>query len=278
MELIIDQEKMLSLMMSFYNVTSMRFVLFNNDYEEILAYPFRGHPFCLHMQKNNEFLSRCETCNHTHFVKCSKTMKTEIYYCHFGLVEITVPLIVHNKIIGYVMLGQITDKKNYNDLFQSAKQYIKNNNCSDAIDWELLKQIQYFPQEKLIAITKILEACTNYIISNELLDVKKSSIVDKIITYIDENFLEIDNVNDICSALKISRTSLYSLFQKSFHTGIQKYIVSLRLDYAKKLLEETDLPIYEIAYKSRFNDYNYFSHVFNKTFKHAPSFYRNKNL
>lgn len=91
-------------------------------------------------------------------------------------------------------------------------------------------------------------------------------MLDRVLTYIDQNYLTINTVEDICDALKISRTSLYALFQKSFHTGIQKYIASLRLEYAKKLLEETDLPIYEIAYQSRFNDYNYFSHVFKKHF------------
>lgn len=91
-------------------------------------------------------------------------------------------------------------------------------------------------------------------------------MLDRVLTYIDQNYLTINTIEDICDALKISRTSLYALFQKSFHTGIQKYIASLRLEYAKKLLEETDLPIYEIAYQSRFNDYNYFSHVFKKHF------------
>lgn len=276
MELIVNQEKMIDLMKSFYQVTSMRFVLFNNDYEEILAYPLEGHPICRHMQKDEVFLKRCEACNHTHFMQCSKTMKTDIYYCHFGLVEVTVPLLLHNKIVGYAMLGQITDKDNYQDLLQNALEHIQNYEGSASINEDYLKQVQYFPHEKLIAITKILEACTNYIVANELLDVKKESMLDRVLTYIDQNYLTINTIEDICDALKISRTSLYALFQKSFHTGIQKYIASLRLEYAKKLLEETDLPIYEIAYQSRFNDYNYFSHVFKKTFHHAPSFYRSR--
>ena len=276
MELIVNQEKMLDLMKSFYQVTSMRFVLFNNDYEEILAYPLEGHPICRHMQKDEAFLKRCENCNHAHFTQCSKMMKTDIYHCHFGLVEVTVPLILHNKIVGYAMLGQITDKENYVELLNTALEYVQKNKSRLLIDESLLKQVQYFPREKLIAITKILEACTNYIVANELLDVKKESMLDQVLTYIDQNYLTINTIEDICDALKISRTSLYALFQKSFHIGIQKYIASLRLEYAKKLLEETDLPIYEIAYQSRFNDYNYFSHVFKKTFHHAPSFYRNR--
>lgn len=276
MELIVNQEKMKDLMMAFYQVTSMRFVLFNTNYEEILAYPDEGHPICRHMQKNDEFLARCEACNHLHFTQCSKTMKTDIYHCHFGLVEVTVPLILHNQLVGYAMLGQITDMENKENLLKNALDHIQNYENTPTIDLELLKEVQYFAPEKLIAITKILEACTNYIVMNDFLDVKKESMLERVLTYIDQHFLEINTINDICDALKISRTSLYALFQKSKHMRIQKYIASLRLDYAKKLLEETDLPIYEIAYRSCFNDYNYFSHVFKKTFHHAPSFYRSR--
>ena len=48
------------------------------------------------------------------------------------------------------------------------------------------------------------------------------------------------------------------------------YIRSLRLNVAKKLLEETELNVSEVAYKVGFSSPSYFSQMFKEKFGFAP--------
>ena len=60
-------------------------------------------------------------------------------------------------------------------------------------------------------------------------------------------------------------------------TGIAEHIKNLRIEEAKRLLVETDLPVYQIADQVGFTDYNYFCRVFKKEVGLPAKKYRNAN-
>jgi len=63
-------------------------------------------------------------------------------------------------------------------------------------------------------------------------------------------------------------------FRELFQTSPYKYLVQLRLQQAKTLLEDTDLTINEIADSVGFKSYNGFSTTFKKVYKISPTHYR----
>ncbi|MGO4376562.1 helix-turn-helix domain-containing protein, partial [Paenibacillus sp. MCAF20] len=64
------------------------------------------------------------------------------------------------------------------------------------------------------------------------------------------------------------------LFKKETNTTFTQYVTALRMEYACRLLSETDLPINEVAEQSGYSDYFYFSRIFKRTKGTTPSSYR----
>ena len=63
-------------------------------------------------------------------------------------------------------------------------------------------------------------------------------------------------------------------FRELFKTSPYQYLIQLRLQQAKSLLEDTDLTINEIADSVGFKSYNGFSTTFKRLYKLSPTHYR----
>ena len=48
--------------------------------------------------------------------KCKETKQTQKHVCHAGLIDIAIPIIYENSIIGYIILGQIKTEKTFESL------------------------------------------------------------------------------------------------------------------------------------------------------------------
>ena len=99
---------------------------------------------------------------------------------------------------------------------------------------------------------------------NEFLLKLESIILDKIE---DENF----SLQDICSVVGMSRTSLYMKLKNLIDLSPQDFIIHTKLKYAKKLLIEGNSNIKGVAYASGFSNPKYFSTSFKKFFGTSPS-------
>lgn len=82
------------------------------------------------------------------------------------------------------------------------------------------------------------------------------------------------SVENLASALNISRVQLYRKTKAILGVSISDYIQNIRLDKAKTLLQETQLTISEIAYATGFSSPNYFSTSFKNKFGNSPKEYR----
>ena len=67
------------------------------------------------------------------------------------------------------------------------------------------------------------------------------------------------------------------LFKKETGQSITNYINSQRLNYACRLLTDSNLNVISIANRTGFNNVTYFNRLFKKTYSLSPSAYRNKN-
>ncbi len=83
----------------------------------------------------------------------------------------------------------------------------------------------------------------------------------------DENF----GPDSLCTEAGISRTQLYRKLNALTGMPLARYIRSVRLHAARKLLETTRLRIGEVAYKVGFKDPSYFTRTFSQEFGMTPS-------
>ena len=261
-------------MKNFYVLTGMRIVIFDENYKEVLAYPELPSPFCHTMRKNEKFLCLCNKSDELSFENCKKTKSLILTRCHAGLIEATAPLLDNNTIIGYVMFGQITDCKD-KDAFtkQFAANYSDYDSFENALD--AIKKIKYKKTKQIYAAAKILDACTSYIQIKEMAKPSKINLIHQIEDFIDTHINEPISIKRLCDEFNISRTALYSVMENHFENGIAHYINEKRLQYAKKLLAETQYSIAEISEKVGYSDYNYFLRAFKNKFGISPKKYKN---
>ncbi len=249
----------------FYMLTGIRTVIFDSEFKEIFSYPETACNFCTIIRTNTALMNKCRESDIDAFEKCKDMKNIFIYKCHMGLVEAVMPIKNKNKIIGYIMLGQITDIKDKNDLKKLESEIYKEHGleCNTT-------EIKYKNKNQILAASKLLEICTDYMLLKEMIGAENEKIITSANSYIKEHLSEQINIYDLCEYIGASRTKLYEMFKSEYGVGIASYIKEARLTEARKLLKENNLSVSEVSVKVGFSDYNYFSRIYKKRFKISP--------
>lgn len=127
-------------------------------------------------------------------------------------------------------------------------------------------------------VEKVLEEMVEQLTECENLEISEqvSKPVRRAAEYAAEHYKEAIGLVDAAEVAGVNSTYLSYLFSQEMKTGFANYLLNLRLEHAKKLLRSCDLKIWQIAEKSGFNDYHYFSKVFKKNVGMNPAQYVKK--
>lgn len=99
-------------------------------------------------------------------------------------------------------------------------------------------------------------------------------IVDFVVSYIQEHYMEDIDFSAISSQLGFSSAYLTKLFNKHAGDTPLKRLTEIRISEAKRLLSETSLPIREVGEKVGYPDQFHFSKTFRKITGVNPTAYR----
>ena len=91
---------------------------------------------------------------------------------------------------------------------------------------------------------------------------------------IDYNFGRGITIGEISETIHLDAAYLTRKFTEKFGISPKEYLMEKRIDYAKKLLTETDASVKEIAASIGYLDQLYFSRVFKKKVGVSPVTYR----
>lgn len=94
--------------------------------------------------------------------------------------------------------------------------------------------------------------------------------------YICEHFKEPECIQTAAKNCGISRRRFDDLFKKCFDVTPGRYLIDLKIEYAKRFLATSDAGISQIAELCGINDIYYFSKLFKKETGCTPSQYREK--
>lgn len=92
--------------------------------------------------------------------------------------------------------------------------------------------------------------------------------------YIQSHYSEALTLEEISALVGLSTPYFSALFKKTEGEGFAKYLINVRMEQAKLLLRETNLPITEICRRVGYNDLKHFTHTFEKATEVKPSTYR----
>ncbi len=103
-----------------------------------------------------------------------------------------------------------------------------------------------------------------------------STTVSRALQMIAEGALDEQSVKQLCERLGVSERHLSRLFSKHLGASPATIAKTRRLQFAKKLVDETDLPMTEIAMSSGYGSVRRFNDHFKKTYGRNPNSLRNK--
>ena len=94
------------------------------------------------------------------------------------------------------------------------------------------------------------------------------------VTYITQHYTEDISLDSVSKLFKLSTGHFSRLFKKATGQTFKEYVTNLRLGMVRNLLENSDLPITEIAYDSGYSSLSHMSKVFKAAFNVSPAAYR----
>lgn len=92
--------------------------------------------------------------------------------------------------------------------------------------------------------------------------------------YIQNHFSEQITMEEVSGVVGLSSAYFSVLFKKAEGEGFAKYLINLRVEEAKRLLRESNLPTAEICRRVGYNDLKHFTHTFEKATGVKPATYR----
>ncbi len=105
---------------------------------------------------------------------------------------------------------------------------------------------------------------------------EKSNILMPALNYIDDNFREDFSMSALAEISGVSQQYLCRIFKQTMNLRPNEYVTRRRLNEAKRLLCETELPVSEVSAQSGFADTGYFCTVFRRYESMTPIEYRKK--
>lgn len=100
--------------------------------------------------------------------------------------------------------------------------------------------------------------------------------VSRALQLIDQGFLDEGSVDELADQIEVGPRQLSRLFQTHLGASPVELAQTRRLHFAKKLIDETSMPLSEICFAAGFGSVRRFNAVFAKTYQRSPKALREK--
>lgn len=102
--------------------------------------------------------------------------------------------------------------------------------------------------------------------------------IKQALLYMHANFNSKITLGDIANAVHLSPAYFSELFRQKMKITVSQYLLELRIDYAKKLLDSTNDSITDICFASGFTSLSNFMKIFKKITNTSPLKYRKRGI
>lgn len=104
---------------------------------------------------------------------------------------------------------------------------------------------------------------------------KYGDVILKAKKYIDENYADQNTtLTTVADVVCLSPNHFSTIFSQECKTTFIEYLTNVRIENAKRLIKNTDMKVYDIAYECGFSDPHYFSYIFKKNTGVTPREYK----
>ena len=255
-----DFSKLKSVFMDFYNVTGINVNLVTTDYRIMRFNKIPHNDYCTYIQSTQEGREACKWSDIRLIERCRESKKCEVHVCHAGLVDVAVPLIYDDIILGYLIFGQMRTKSSKCPCEKTALEYF------DALPLADDKKIE--------SIRKIATMLANHILFEDMLKPESNALVIKTTAYIDENLEKELTIDIIAKNVHVSKSTLYHNFHKFLKCTVSEYINVKCVERSAGYLKNLSFSVDEVSSLVGYSSPSYFTMNFKKIMGITPTKYR----
>ncbi|MFZ6645244.1 GlxA family transcriptional regulator [Undibacterium sp. TJN25] len=104
----------------------------------------------------------------------------------------------------------------------------------------------------------------------------EDSLVAKVLKYVTDHISDALTIEGIADAIGVSRRTFSRAFAKHAHVTPSVFVEQVRIDFARKLLEETDIPLKTVAFRCGFHNATQMRMIFSRQLDTTPKLYRER--
>jgi len=239
---------------------------FENPFCGMLAQKSRACAACLQVQQQ---LSE------------TATSEPQTVNCPAGLCDTVVPVLMGDKLIGFLTTGQVFTKKPTETQFKRTIKLLTEWGVEASpaelrqayFDTKVLSAKQHESVVKLLSIfAQHLSMVSNQIVVQEAN--AEPPVIIRAKQYINEHQTEELSLEQVAAAVHTSKFYFCKIFKKSTGINFTDYLSRVRTERAKNLLLNPNLRVSEIAYEVGFQSLTHFNRVFKRVLGRSPTDYR----
>lgn len=269
-----DIDRINKLLHDFYNSTGVTIDLLKVDFTKVSHTKYEFNEYCKCIQQCDEGKKKCRISELELLKKCCESKKMQMHICHAGLLDIAVPILYDDEIIGYIIFGQLKTESNFLKIKDCLNNIIPNTEKMS----EYYDKISFYDSEKIKSISDIASLLIKYILLENMLKPSLDENIQKAINYIEENLEKDLSVRSISKSINVSKSVLYKKFHMHFKCTVAQYINSKRIDKSIDMLLKTDMSIEEISQNVGFTSASYYSRMFKKIKGTTPLKYKKHEI
>ena len=254
-----DVEKINEILEDFHRATGVNMDLYKEDFSRVGVRNFSiDTDYCSFYQGTKEGMTACLMSDRALLEKCKRVRGRVTHVCHGGLMNVAIPIIYSDSIIGYIVFGQMRTGD------EAPKPELR----------DCYSRVPFFDEEKIKSVSNLAEVILGYILVQKILAPTVDENLEKALAFISANIKRDLSIDLICSEINLSKSVLYRLFHNHFKCTVGGYITKKRIECALPLLENTFLSMEEIAEETGFSSASYFCKSFKKEMGISPLKYK----
>ena len=262
-----DTQKITAALRDFCIATGIDAQLLKPDFTLASDHGTSEISYCRALQSTDGGKKACCMSDEILLKKSRESGRTEMGICHGGLLNVVIPLIQDNVIIGYIIFGGMKPGRDFPFSDGDLSHFpVDSGDMRDLYD-----SIPVYDYEKIQSICNIAIMLGKYILLKNFLKPYLPDSISRAAEYINANLDTDLSVASISKNANISKSVLYKSFHRHFGCTVSEYIKARRVDKAKELISGGKFSMEEISQMVGFSGASYFSRTFKSLAGMSPT-------